>query len=380
MASNKKALWAGFIGIAFFGISFLTLGSILPSLRDALGLDLAQAASLAGILPLGVLGGSIVFGPWCDRFGYKTPFLTAATLVILGLLGISFFMSMDMLRLCVLLIGLGGGILNGGTNAIVAEASDDATRSSNIAILGVFYGIGAICMPLVLGFFKEIPYTVILRFAAAGLGLGLVFFAVLRFPAAKVKQGFPMKDALAMLKSPILLFFSFILFFQSALEGLCSNWTSTYLQESAHYAMEPQRALFVLTFVVVGITVCRLFLSVLFLHFSPYKVLWGTFGIMAVGFAFLSVGWSALAATFLIGLGLGATFPVIIASIGQQFKLLSGSAIGIAMVIALVGNTILNYVMRFIPIDRFPLYLLLLLALMIMLYRFTVKKFKLLNN
>lgn len=380
MASNKKALWAGFIGIAFFGISFLTLGSILPSLRDALGLDLAQAASLAGILPLGVLGGSVVFGPWCDRYGYKTPFLSAAALVILGLLGISFFTSMDILRLCVLLIGIGGGILNGGTNALVAEASDDKSRSSNIAILGVFYGIGAICMPLVLGFFKEVPYTEILRYAAVGLSLGLIYFAILRFPAAKVKQGFPMKDVVAMVKSPILLFFSFILFFQSALEGLCSNWIPTYLQESAHYAMDSQRALYILTFVVVGITICRLFLSVLFLHFSPFTILWGTFGIMAVGIVFLSVGWSALPATLLIGLGLGATFPVIIASIGQQFKMLSGSAIGIAMVIALVGNTILNYIMRFIPIDRFPLYLLCLLALMMILYRITVKQFKLLNN
>ena len=107
---NSKILAAGYAGIVFFGISFLTLGSVLPSLRETLHLDMAQSSALAGILPLGVLAGSLVFGPWCDRFGYKMPFQAAAAMVVLGFIGLAAFRSVPWLGACVLLTGTGGEI------------------------------------------------------------------------------------------------------------------------------------------------------------------------------------------------------------------------------------------------------------------------------
>src|SRR5690606_28502614 len=108
-----------------------------------------QSSFLASILPLGVLAGSIAFGPWCDRFGYKTPFQVASAMVVLGFMGLSAFRSVPWLGVCIFFTGMGGGILNGSCNALVTDVSDDHNRSSNLSILGVFYGIGAILMPLV---------------------------------------------------------------------------------------------------------------------------------------------------------------------------------------------------------------------------------------
>jgi len=75
-----------------------------------------------------------------------------------------------------------------------------------------------------------------------------------------------------------------------------------------------------------------------------------------------------LVPVILIGTGLGATFPVIISYIGARYKSLSGTAIGIAMVIALAGNTLLNYLLGFLPIRVFPIYLLGIWAVMALLY------------
>ncbi|HPV88138.1 MAG TPA: MFS transporter [Bacteroidales bacterium] len=377
---KSKILAAGYAGIVFFGISFLTLGSVLPSLKDTLNLNMSQSSTLAGILPLGVLAGSVVFGPWCDRFGYKMPFQIAAIMVVLGFIGLASFKSVTGLGACVLVTGTGGGILNGACNALVNDVSDDRRRSSNLSILGVFYGIGALMMPLILGIFDYLPYTLILRYMAILLFLIFLYFSVIRFPEAKVRQGFPIKEGFLMLQQPALLFFSFILFFQSALEGLCSNWIPIYLQESSIYGLSQQHALFLLTFVVVGITVGRIFLSWLSFHFVPWKILWAYLFLTAAGFTGLLAGIPPLISVILIGTGLGATFPVIVSYIGSRYKALSGTAIGIAMVIALAGNTLLNYLLGFLSIRVFPLYLLSIWAVMTLLYFVMTRKLNLSNN
>ncbi len=51
----------------------------------------------------------------------------------------------------------------------------------------------------------------------------------------------------------------------------------------------------------------------------------------------------AFTALIITGVGLAAGFPVILGYVGQLYAHLSGTAFSIALVIALTGNTILNY-------------------------------------
>ena len=49
---NKNLVFtAACIGMCFFGISMITLGSVLPSLTTKLGLDNLQATALVTFLP-----------------------------------------------------------------------------------------------------------------------------------------------------------------------------------------------------------------------------------------------------------------------------------------------------------------------------------------
>ena len=150
---NKNLVFtAACIGMCFFGISMITLGSVLPSLTTKLGLDNLQATALVTFLPLGLLGGSLLFGPIVDRFGHKALLLLSCLVVLLGLEGIAFFTSIPLLQLSIIGIGLGGGILNGETNALVADISDEAEKGSRLSLLGAFYGIGALGIPVLLSF------------------------------------------------------------------------------------------------------------------------------------------------------------------------------------------------------------------------------------
>ena len=270
---NKNLVFtAACIGMCFFGISMITLGSVLPSLTTKLGLDNLQATALVTFLPLGLLGGSLLFGPIVDRFGHKALLLLSCLVVLLGLEGIAFFTSIPLLQLSIIGIGLGGGILNGETNALVADISDETEKGSRLSLLGAFYGIGALGIPVLLSFLSGYySVEIILQGTGVVMLAGILFCLGVRFPAPKQPQGFPIKEGLGLLKESSLLLLSFILFFQSGIEGVCNNWTTLYLGQTTN--IPENRALMALTCMVAGLTVARLLLVVLFKKIKQETVL-----------------------------------------------------------------------------------------------------------
>ncbi|GAB6007696.1 MFS transporter [Dysgonomonas reticulitermitis] len=367
---NKNLVYiASCIGMAFFGIAFIVMGSVLPSLTEKYSLDTVGASSLVTFLPVGVLLGSLIFGPVVDRFGYKILLIVSTFITILGIEGLSLSDDLSILRGCIFFIGLGGGMLNGSTNALASDVSDDHNRSSRLSILGVSYGVGALIIPFLLGVLsKDYSYEIILQWTGIFMLLCVAYFVAVRFPEPKFKQGFPVKQAASLLKQPVLLILSFFLFFQSGMEGLFNNWTTSYLKATT--SIEEGDIVLTLTFFVLGMTLARLFLSYVFKKVKQIHVLSGAMTISLVGIALLN--WSTTfpvvtLGLFLIGFGLSAGFPVAIGLIGSAYKETSGTAIGIALFIALGGNSILNYAMGYISgtfdINSFPVFLAILLAI-----------------
>ncbi|HMM02768.1 MULTISPECIES: MFS transporter [unclassified Dysgonomonas] len=367
--NNTLVYIAACIGMAFFGIAFIVMGSVLPSLTARYALDTVGASSLVTFLPVGVLLGSLIFGPVVDRFGYKILLITSTISALLGLEGLAFFDNLNILRFCIFLIGFGGGMLNGATNALVSEISDDKNRSSRLSILGVFYGIGALGIPFLLGFLSEYyTYQIILQRTGLFMLLCVIYFIAIKFPEPKFKQGFPIKKALTLIKEPLLLIMSFFLFFQSGLEGLINNWTTSYLEGATN--IDKSNVILSLTFFVLGMTIARLLLSYLLHIIKHSRILIGGIIIAMLGIIILnysSTFYMAATGLFMTGFGIAAGFPVMVGIIGSIYKETTGTAIGIALFIALSGNTILNYVMghvsKVFEISSFPVSIIILLVL-----------------
>ncbi len=374
MKYNKTLVYiAACMGMAFFGIAFIVMGSVLPSLTASHNLDTVGASSLVTFLPVGVLLGSLVFGPMVDRFGYKILLIASTLFALLGLEGLAFFDDLAILRFCIFLIGLGGGILNGATNALVSDISDDKNRSSRLSILGVFYGIGALGIPFLLGTLSKFyTYHIILQRTGIVIFLCVLYFIVVKFPESKFKQGFPIKKAFTLVKEKLLLIMSIFLFFQSGMEGLLNNWTTSYLENTT--SIDGSDVILSLTFIVLGMTIARLLLSSLLRTIKHSYILIGGIAIAMLGIIILnysSTFYMAAVSLFMAGFGIAAGFPVRVGIIGSTYKEATGTAIGIALFIALSGNTILNYAMGYISkafeISSFPVFIAILLILQVII-------------
>lgn len=191
----------------------ITLGAVLPSLIAKLNLSGLQTTSLVTFLPLGMLAGSLIFGPIVDRFGHKALLVPSCIIVLLGMEGLAFFESVPLLQASIVGIGLGGGILNGETNALVSDISGESEKGSRLSFLGMFYGLGALGIPMLLGSLsRHYSFETILLGIGVVMLAGIIFCIPVRFPAPKQAQGFPVKEGLGLLKESSLLLLSFILF------------------------------------------------------------------------------------------------------------------------------------------------------------------------
>src|SRR5256885_16396785 len=112
---------AACMGMLLFGIALITLGAVGPDVMAKLKLDNASAGTLFSIFPFGILVGSITFGPIADHFGYKWLLVLSCLGFFLSFEGIAFSDSITPLRFSILLLGIFGGIINGATNAVVAD-------------------------------------------------------------------------------------------------------------------------------------------------------------------------------------------------------------------------------------------------------------------
>jgi len=346
MYNKRLVFWAACIGILFFGMGITTLGSVKHGLEQKYVLDEIASGELFSILPFGILLGSLLFGPFCDKYGYKVLLSLTCLSMFIGFEGIAYAPSHTLLKVGIFLFGLGGGAINGATSALVSDISDK-DKGANLSLLGVFFGIGALGMPLLLGILEsKFNYEVIVSVVGFSTLVIGIFYLLIKFPPAKQAQGFPLSKGLSLLKDSVLILIAFFLFCQSAFEAIINNWTTTFL--TSGLAVPQSKALYALSLFVVGMTVMRLLLGSVFRNTGLKKLWIGAFSLMFLGLLFLAISqyfFLSVAGLILLGAGLAGGFPLMLGLVGDRYKELSGTAFSIVFVIALFGNMVINYTM-----------------------------------
>jgi fucose permease len=344
MPDRKLVFAAACLGMLVFGIVFATLGAVLPSVIERYGVDKARAGSLFIAQSLGILAGSLVLGPIVDRYGYKSLLLLCSGLVALGLEGIAFAPSFTWLQMAVLAIGFGGGVINGGANALVADISEGG-RAAGLSYLGIFFGLGAIGVPFALGLLlRHFTYSTLVSATGLLVLLTLGFLAAVRFPAPKQPRGFPLARSLGLVRERLLVLLGLTLFLQSGIETSVGGWTATYGVEELGLA--GHRGLLFLSLYWLGMVLARLALGALLGRVSPSRALGLSMAVSFLGSLVLRAAREpapAAAGIFLLGAGLAAGFPVVLGLVGDRYSSLSGTAFGIVLAVALLGGMLVPY-------------------------------------
>lgn len=372
MYSKKLVFAAACLGMLLFGIVFLSLGSVNNMLAQRFALDDNSIGTLTALLPLGILVGSAVFGPIVDLFGYRWMLVGAALAVGAALEGLAFAGSERVVQLCIFLIGLGGGALNGATNALAADVSE-GERGAKLSLLGVFFGIGALTMPTAIA---TLAHQFSLTAIVAGIGaivlLPASFCLAIQFPPPKQRtERFLSLAALRFLADPFFLFAALALAIQSGMEGMSNDWMTRYFRHTklAEYVDAERQSQLALVALTGAMVFARLGLSALLKRADSRAVLFASIAISACGAMVL--WWAgnyrvSLLGPIMIGAGLAAAFPVVLGFIGDRYPQQSGTAFSTIFVIALLGNMTINktfgYVAQQRGIDEYPLAMLSLLT------------------
>jgi MFS family permease len=344
---NKTTIvfWSACLGMLLFGIGLITLGAIHPFLRINYQLDDASSGVLFSLLPIGIMLGSLLFGPISDLFGYKILMIVSCLLFFFGILGLAHAHSIGALKFHILIFGLSGGALNGATNAVVADISSNE-KTARLSLLGVFFAVGSLGMPFLLAFFEK-SYTsdqIITGISLLPL-MAAVLYLFVPFPSPKQPNGFPITKSLALVKDRVILLIAMFLFFQSSLEGLINNWTVIFLKEKIH--VENSSALYALSLYVTGMALMRLVMGLAWKKAKPAHLLSSCFLLLLVGLTLMKTGpfaWSA-AGMVLIGAGSAAGFPLMFSFVGNRYAELSATAFSFVLSVSLLGNMSMNVVM-----------------------------------
>ncbi|MDR2585782.1 MAG: MFS transporter [Prevotellaceae bacterium] len=333
--NNDLVFIASCAGLAFFGVTMLALGPILGQLGEG-------ANALPATLSIGIIIGTVLFGPIVDKFGYKWLLIAGAILALLGIQGLANLSDKMLLHSSILMLGIGGGILNGETNAMVAQIFDDTTRGSRLSMLGAFYCIGALLWTL-LNYFIVGRFVIPLHIMSVIMSLFILFFIVISFPKPQPHTSVSLAKMLGLLKYPSLIIFAFLLFFQSGFEGVTGNFTPRFL-ENAH-GLASNHATLSLIWFTIGMLAGRFLLGYLMKKLKDGQTMYLFLSVALVGVVLLYFAphstW-IYTATALLGFGVSATFPVVFNYLGGAFREMSGTAFSIAIFVALCGQFTFN--------------------------------------
>lgn len=327
-----------------FGIVLTTLGASLPNVIASFDIDKREAGALLSLLSFAVLAGSLVFGPIVDRRGYKALFLLAFAAIIVGLQAIAFAPSLAWLRAGAVLIGFSGALVNGAANALVVDVSP-GQRTTALAFMSSFFGIGAAGVPLVLALLADdASHSAILAAVGLFVMIPVALTARTTFPPEKQPRGFPLVQASALLRDRTLLLMGLLLFLESGMENTLGGWTTTFFVEELNVTVD--RAPIYLAVFWLGLMLARLAMGAGMRPTSGRRIL-----LAGVGTALVSALWlvstrsvaAAATAVFLLGCGFAPVFPVIFGVVGDRYAQLSGTALSVVIGIALVGGMLMPY-------------------------------------
>ena len=327
---------AAILAIFVYGMIAAMLGTILPDLSARFKLTPAQNGTIALAQAIGLIIASVSVGPLIDYEGKKIGLLLGLALITIALFWLPNSKGYGMIIMTLFLLGIGGGIIVTGANALVSDI-DPVHRGTTLNLLNLFFGLGGLATPFIsANLLNRNSFKLCYTVATLSL-LTLIFHFITPIPAPTGKPQL-WTGAGQIASSPALWLMAAFLFLYVASEVGVWNWLVRHLVAQG---IPEARALNVLSLgFALGLLLGRVAVAPVLQSVSALTVTLAAPIAMLV-FTYLMLqartATSAWIMVFLAGVAMAPVFPTTLAIVGDTFTQMTATAMGIVITCGWIG-------------------------------------------
>jgi fucose permease len=324
---------AAVLAIFVYGMIAAMLGTILPELSNRFKLSPKQNGNIAMAQAIGLMIGSFFVGPLMDVQGKKTGLVLGLFLIVVALFGLRGASGYGIIAGMMLVLGIGGGIVVTGANALAGDVKLDwLTMAGVFNLLNLFFGLGGLVTPLVAANLFKNNASRLLVFAGSLALITLVIHSATAMPAPSGQVSFQASMVTDLLGQPALLLSAALLFLYVSAEVGVWNWLARHLIAQG---VPEGRALTILSLgFALGLLIGRVAISQVLSNVTPETVLLGSaIAIAITTYAMLQSAspTTAWLLVFLAGVAMAPVFPTALAVVNAKFPNSAATATGIAV-------------------------------------------------
>jgi fucose permease len=330
-------IFAAILAIYVYGMIAAMLGTILPNLSDRFHLTPTQNGTIAFVQALGLIIASIGVGPLLDTQGDKAGLILGLALIAIALFALPRSTGFRGILLLMFLLGVGGGIVVTGANALTSAVSE-THRATALNLVNLFFGLGGFTTPFIsANLFKKnwvrLCYTV-----ASLTVMTIVVQVVAKMPAPTGNARFLLADVGPILGRPLLFMLGLFLFLYITCEVGVWNWLPRHLIAQG---IPESKALNILSLgFALGLLIGRVGVSPILINVPAVEVTLAASIAMAVTTLLMlrtNNPTAAFALVFIAGLSMAPVFPTTLAIVGAAFPRMTGTAFGFVITCGWVG-------------------------------------------
>ena len=373
-----------YIAFISLGLPDSLLGSAWPTMYPVFEVPVSFAGIISMIISLGTIFSSLQSDRLTHRFGPGKITAVSVAMTAAALVGFSVSSSFWMLCLWAIPYGLGAGSVDAALNNYVAVHY----ASRHMSWLHCMWGLGASIGPYAMSFALingqgwGMGYRYIALFQI--VLTAILFISLPLWNGQKVREGSNPSSAPLSLRQVVAISGAkeiiAAFFCCCGLEQTVTLWGSSYL--SLHCGIDSERAAAFASLFLIGMTVGRALSGFLTFKFSDSQMIRLGQAVITAGVIalFIPLGkWQTLGGLLLIGLGCAPIYPCIIHSTPDHFGAdKSQAVVGIQMASAYVGSLLMpplfGLIANHITPALFPVYLLVILAVMVLSHEQLLKK------
>src|ERR1039458_9546170 len=204
------------------------LGTILPDLSDRFHLSPSQNGTIAFAHETRLIIASLGVGPLLDNEGKKVGLILGLVLISIALFALPRSPGFRSILLLLFLLGLGGGTVVTGANALVSDVSE-THRATALNLVNLFFGFGALATPFISANLFRRNWVRLCYTIASLTVVTLVIQALTKMPGPTGAGRFVLADAAPVLGRPLLFLIGLFLFLYISCEVGIWNWLPRHL-------------------------------------------------------------------------------------------------------------------------------------------------------